>query len=679
LAAGNSYPPVVATVDVDANAGSPQVNQAIVSGGGSAAATASDSTMVRAVSPPVLLISKSHVGNFTQGQQGATYTITVSNAGGAGPTSGTVMVSDTPSSGLALVSLSGVGWGCSGDSCSRGDSLAGGGSYPPLVASVDVAADASSPQVQQAIVSGGGSAPASASDSTTIISLTPVLSIAKSHSGNFTQGEQGAAYTITVSNGGTGPTSGVVTLNESAPGGMTLQSMSGTGWTCASLPTCTRSDPLAAGGSYPPVGVTVNVAGNAGSPLVNQAIVSGGGSASATAGDPTIVNVSATGQLGYLQEVVGSLALPADLATELGQKLVQTSRALVRGDVPQALQKLDEFASAVGRETRKNNPDISADDAATLITSASNIEIALGATPRPVPTTVLAGDFNGDGQTGIAEFSASTGTWTVGLAKGSKLQFSTWATWSPAVTWVDLRVGDFNGDGKADIAGRVLSTGQWWVGLSNGHGFTTTLWTTWNPAVTWVDVQVGDFNGDGKADIAGRVSSSGQWWIGDSTGADFTNTLWATWNPAVTWVDVHVGDFNGDGKADIAGRVLSTGQWWVGLSNGSGLTSTLWATWSPAVTWVDVQVGDFNGDGEADIAGRVLSTGQWWVGLSNGSGLTSTLWATWSPAVTWVDVQVGDFNGDGRTDIAGLTAPSETWWVGASSGTVFLTSLWSGP
>ena len=39
------------------------------------------------VTPPSLVISKTHSGNFTQGQNGATYNITVSVS--AGPTSGT--------------------------------------------------------------------------------------------------------------------------------------------------------------------------------------------------------------------------------------------------------------------------------------------------------------------------------------------------------------------------------------------------------------------------------------------------------------------------------------------------------------------------------------------------------------------------------------------------------------
>jgi uncharacterized repeat protein (TIGR01451 family) len=67
---------------------------------------------------------KTHTGNFTQAQNGATYTITVSNSGTAG-TNGQVSVTENIPSGLSLVSMSGQGWYCppAGNTCTRGDVL----------------------------------------------------------------------------------------------------------------------------------------------------------------------------------------------------------------------------------------------------------------------------------------------------------------------------------------------------------------------------------------------------------------------------------------------------------------------------------------------------------------------------------------------------------------------------
>ncbi|MGA7523413.1 MAG: GDSL-type esterase/lipase family protein [Acidobacteriaceae bacterium] len=236
-----------------------------------------------------LTVSKTHTGDFVQGQQGGTYTITVSNAAGAAATSGTVSVTENPPSGLTLVSLAGSGWSCSGAVCTRSDSLMAGGSYPAITAAVNVAAAASSPQVNQVSVSGGGSAQASASDATTIDTASAILNVSKTHTGDFVQGQQGAPYSITVANAsGGGATTGSVTVTEDPPSGLSLVSMSGSGWSCSGL-TCTRSDSLAPGSSYPTITATVDVAADASSPQVNQVSVSGGGSAQASASDATII------------------------------------------------------------------------------------------------------------------------------------------------------------------------------------------------------------------------------------------------------------------------------------------------------------------------------------------------------------------------------------------------------
>jgi hypothetical protein len=118
----------------------------------------------------------------------------------------------------------------------------------------------------------------------------PVLTIQSAHAGTFTPGQTGATYTLTVTNGsGAGPTSGTATVTEILPAGLTLASMAGTGWTCTAAPTCTRSDALNGGSSYPAITVTVNVSATAPGQLTNQASVSGGGAAAGGATDLTVV------------------------------------------------------------------------------------------------------------------------------------------------------------------------------------------------------------------------------------------------------------------------------------------------------------------------------------------------------------------------------------------------------
>jgi uncharacterized repeat protein (TIGR01451 family) len=239
---------------------------------------------------PLLSIAGAHTGNFAQGQQNATYTLTVSNEHAAAPTTGTVTVTETVPSGLTLVSMTGSDWNCAGNSCSFPTTVNPGASAPPISVNVNVAATAPAQIFNFATVSGGGSVMASASDPTTIIPL-PSLSIAAGHAGDFVPGQVGAVYIVTVSNNASaGPTSGTVTVTEDLPAGLTSLVMSGNGWNCPrGGNTCTRSDALAAGASYPFLTAQVNVAADAPLLVTNVAIVSGGGSAMASASNPTAI------------------------------------------------------------------------------------------------------------------------------------------------------------------------------------------------------------------------------------------------------------------------------------------------------------------------------------------------------------------------------------------------------
>jgi len=136
----------------------------------------------------------------------------------------------------------------------------------------------------------GGGSQFQSTDSLTVQCAGPVLGITKTHSGTFAQAQTGATYSVVVSNFGS-PTSGTVTVTETVPSGLTLVSMSGTGWSCPPAgTTCTRSDSLGSGASYDPITVTVNVSGSAPSSVTNIVAVTGGGdSLNHTANDPTTV------------------------------------------------------------------------------------------------------------------------------------------------------------------------------------------------------------------------------------------------------------------------------------------------------------------------------------------------------------------------------------------------------
>jgi uncharacterized repeat protein (TIGR01451 family) len=261
---------------------------------------------VAAATTPDLTITKAHTGNFTQGQTGATYTITVTNSG-AGPTSGTVTVVDTLPSGLTATAMAGTGWVCTVATvtCTTTTVEAGGASFPVITLTVSVSASAAASLTNSVAVSGGGETNGNndtAMDPTTVnpsVGPAPVpdLTVAKSHTGDFAQGQVGATYTITVTNSGATSTTGTVTVVDTLPAGLTATAMTGTGWACtvATL-TCTTTTVEGAGASFPAITLTVSVSGTAAANVTNVATVSGGGETNTTndtAGDPTTIDPAA--------------------------------------------------------------------------------------------------------------------------------------------------------------------------------------------------------------------------------------------------------------------------------------------------------------------------------------------------------------------------------------------------
>ncbi|HMY74047.1 MAG TPA: hypothetical protein PLQ88_19675, partial [Blastocatellia bacterium] len=109
--------------------------------------------------------------------------------------------------------------------------------------------------------------------------ITPLgtdLTIAKTHTGNFTLGATGV-FTLTVRNLGPNPTINPITVTDTLPAGLRFISATGTSWTCSAngqIVTCTTQQSVAVGATASDITLTVGVLLNAASPLVNTAGVS---------------------------------------------------------------------------------------------------------------------------------------------------------------------------------------------------------------------------------------------------------------------------------------------------------------------------------------------------------------------------------------------------------------------
>ncbi len=294
----------------------------IVLGGGGGAGTRNDSpgdnqASSGAAGGGIVIIRAGNLsGTATISASGAAaYNGTLNDAGGGGGAGGSLIVTSQAggTSGLTVVARGGRGgdaWDAQAFSLANRHGPGGGGAGGVVLlsgsaASIDVSGGANGTTLNPGVPYGATSGNSGISATNVSLSqtpgvrsgaeCTPDLTIAKSHSGNFTRGATGI-YTITVSNISLdAASSGVVTVADTLPAGLTPTAASGTGWSCsiaAPTVTCTRADSLGAVSSYPVINVTVAVAQAAAATVVNTATVSGGNElnvANDTASDSTNV------------------------------------------------------------------------------------------------------------------------------------------------------------------------------------------------------------------------------------------------------------------------------------------------------------------------------------------------------------------------------------------------------
>src|SRR5438876_263908 len=254
IAAGDSLV-FTLTVNVAPAAVPGVINSATVSTSGDPYAandTATDPTAVGGA--PDLAMAKRHTAAFVDGATG-TYTLVVTNVG-TSATTDTITVTDPLPAGLLYNSGSGAGWSFT----SAGGTVTASHNGP--IAAGDSLVFTLTVNVGPAAVPGVlNSANASTSDdpypaNNTATDPTAVggaadLAMAKRHTAAFVDGANGT-YTLVVTNVGTTPTTGPITVTDPLPAGVGFVSGSRSGWRFASAGgtvTATNNGPLVAGHS----------------------------------------------------------------------------------------------------------------------------------------------------------------------------------------------------------------------------------------------------------------------------------------------------------------------------------------------------------------------------------------------------------------------------------------------
>jgi uncharacterized repeat protein (TIGR01451 family) len=247
------------------------------------------------------------------------YNGTANDAGGGGGAGGSIVIlaANGGESGLTLQATGGRGgdaWDIDPYNLADRHGPGGGGAggvvfLSGAAASISVSGGASGTTLTPGVPYGAtpGNAGTTAANATlgqvtgiqSAALCSPDMTVSKSHIGNFTRGSN-AIWTITASNVSPyGSTSGLVTVNDTLPVGITPISWSPLSWACSisgQTISCARSDVLAALASYPSITLNALVSQSAPATLTNTAVVGGGGEANLlndTATDTASVGSSA--------------------------------------------------------------------------------------------------------------------------------------------------------------------------------------------------------------------------------------------------------------------------------------------------------------------------------------------------------------------------------------------------
>lgn len=126
-----------------------------------------------------------------------------------------------------------------------------------------------------------GGTPLSVDSQAEITVKSPDLKMVKTRTGAGFVAGGSSQFTLAVNNHGDAATQNQVTVSDPLPAGLTATAVGAPGWNCNALPadslTCSRSDVLPAGQSYPDIVVTVAIDDSVAGEVENTSTVSGGG------------------------------------------------------------------------------------------------------------------------------------------------------------------------------------------------------------------------------------------------------------------------------------------------------------------------------------------------------------------------------------------------------------------
>lgn len=284
----------------------------------------------------------------------------------------------------------------------------------------------------------------------------------------------------------------------------------------------------------------------------------------------------------------------------------------------------------------------------------SNISLHTNAITGPsMGKSIFAtGDYDQDGKSDYAVFSASTGNWVICGSKESKVIIKRWQNGADCIPVP----GDYEGTGFTNFAVYSPSTGYWSILKQDG----TLISRRWWSGSDSIPVPA-DYEGVERTNLAIYSPSSGYWVVLKHDGT----LLSKRWQSGTNCIPVPGKYEQGINKANFAIYVPSTGQWSILKQNGT-LMALRWWTGADSIP----VPANYEGLG-TNVAVFSPSSGYWVIRKMDGTLLSKR----WQNGTDSIPVP-GYYEGATEKDNIAVYSPSTGYWSILKQDGSLMTKRW---